>query len=199
MADMRARLRLIAVPAVVALASCATAPPAPSEMVAFDETLSICPRTSVANAPPTDETGAIRGYRPLLAVRGVSLARAPVRACLSSAYGPRLGGAGDFHDGIDLFTGAPRPIGAAAAGRVLRVGEERGYGLTVRIDHGEGVETLYAHLSAAAPISAGDRVVAGERIGATGRSGNASAVHLHFEIRVDGRTIDPLARPGAGA
>lgn len=201
------RASFIFLPVSLGLAACATTTTTPSsppstarDRVVLDKPLSVCRGTNVSNAPMAALSGEILGYQPFLEVRGIAVARAPVDACLSSAYGPRAGGAGSFHKGIDLYTGAPRPVGAAAGGRVRSLGDEGSYGLVLRLDHGDGVVTLYSHLSATASgLKPGDRVAAGERLGTTGRTGNASAVHLHFEILIDGRPVDPLARPAAGA
>lgn len=178
----------------LALASCATAPAprdggAPYSM----HNLRLCPGMNVSNSPSTQAGGVIADYSPLTVVHGVMLARAPVDACLSSAFGPRSGGAGSFHSGLDLFTGEPRNVLAGGDGRIVSVAERRGYGLTLDIDHGDGVTTRYAHLSALAPeIREGDRVLAGETIARTGKSGNATAIHLHYEILVGGQPRDPL-------
>lgn len=155
--------------------------------------LALCPRTNVTNAPPAGPDGKLVSYSPLIVIRSAMIARAPVDACLSSAFGPRRGGAGGFHDGIDLYTGSPRPVLAGGDGRITLIGEQRGYGLTIVISHGNGVSTRYAHLSSVAPdLRAGLRLTAGAVIARTGKSGNATAVHLHYEILIDGRPVDPL-------
>jgi murein DD-endopeptidase MepM/ murein hydrolase activator NlpD len=147
----------------------------------------------VSNAPATDGYRRILAYTPYTAIRNVVLARAPTAGCMSSAFGPRQGGAGAFHDGVDLYTGSPRFVAAGGDGRIVEAGTRRGYGLTVEIAHGRGVSTLYAHLSDLAPgVSEGAPIRAGAPVGRTGRSGNATAVHLHYEIRIDGRPVDPL-------
>lgn len=178
-----------------ALAACATAP-APSAGAPWSKhDLQLCPGMRVSNAPPVGANREIIAYSPLTVIRGVMLARAPVDACLSSAYGPRSGGAGSFHDGLDLYTRSPHPVLAGGDGRIASILQQRGYGLVIRIDHRNGVSTRYAHLSAIAPgLRAGAHVVAGEEIAQTGRTGNATAVHLHYEILVDGRPVDPLKR-----
>lgn len=177
----------------VALAACATAP-APSAGAPYSKhDLQVCPGMRVSNAPPVGSRGEITAYSPLTVIRGVMLARAPVDACLSSAYGPRSGGAGSFHDGLDLYTGSPRPVLAGGDGRIASILQQRGYGLVIEIDHRNGVSTRYAHLSAIAPgLRTGARVAGGEEIARTGRTGNATAVHLHYEILVDGRPVNPL-------
>lgn len=188
----RAIRKLQAVCLSTALASCATAPPHDGAPYSMHD-LRICPGMSVSNAPQTRGGGVIAGYSPITVVHGTMLARAPVDACLSSAFGRRKGGAGSFHDGIDLYTGAPRPVLAAGDGRLVSIREQRGYGLVVVIEHRGGVFTRYAHLSSVAPnLREGGRVAAGDVIARTGRSGNATAIHLHYEIIVDGSPRDPL-------
>lgn len=176
-----------------ALSSCATAPVRDGAVPYSAPSLSLCPGVSISNAPAAANTRQILSYTPLTHIRGVTLARAPVNACVSSAFGPRSGGAGSFHSGVDLYTGSPRPVFAGGSGLVISVGNQRGYGLTIEIRHENGITTRYAHLSAVAPeIREGARVSAGQTIARTGRSGNATAVHLHYEIHVEGRPHDPL-------
>lgn len=113
--------------------------------------------------------------------------------CLSSGFGPRRGGAGSLHKGIDIYTADERPIIAAASGRIDFVGVQRAFGRTIVITHKKGVATRYAHLSSFSKnIKAGSRITAGDIIGQTGKSGNASAVHLHYEILIDGKPVNPL-------
>jgi murein DD-endopeptidase MepM/ murein hydrolase activator NlpD len=173
------------------VAGCASAPKTSPYPAPYRADLSLCGGVSVSNAPATDSYRRIIGYTPFATIRGVVVARAPVDACVSSAYGPRRGGAGDIHEGLDLFTRAPAPAFSGAAGRVSYVGENAGWGLNIVIEHGAGIATRYAHLSSAS-VRRGDRLGAGVFIGMTGKSGNASAVHLHYEILVDGAPIDPL-------
>jgi murein DD-endopeptidase MepM/ murein hydrolase activator NlpD len=97
---------------------------------------------------------------------------------------------GHFHSGIDLAAPAGTPIAAAAAG-TARVGENpAGYGLYVVLDHGGGVATLYGHLEATR-LRTGDPVGAGETLGWVGSTGLSTGPHLHFEVRRDGRPVDP--------
>jgi murein DD-endopeptidase MepM/ murein hydrolase activator NlpD len=95
-----------------------------------------------------------------------------------------------FHRGIDLAAARGTPIYAPAAGEVVRVGRLGGYGNTVEIDHGNGVVTRYAHLHAYL-VKRGETVAPGERIGLMGRSGRTTGVHLHYEVLVDDRHVDP--------
>lgn len=113
---------------------------------------------------------------------------------LTSDYGPRrdpfTGGYG-WHGGVDLVAAYGAPILAAAPGVVTFVGWKSGYGHTVEVDHGRGFSTLYAHLTGRFPVSVGDRVERGDRIGALGNSGRSTGPHLHFEVLVNGETHDP--------
>lgn len=190
----RFRLSLFA---FLALGACATAPPRQAGEPWSAPSLDLCRGVSVSNAPAADGYSRILAYTPFTAVRDIVIARAPVAGCVSSAFGPRRGGAGTFHEGVDLFTGSPRPVVAGGDGRIVFAGDRRGYGLTVEIAHGRGVSTLYAHLSDLAPgVREGASVAAGATIGRSGRTGNATAVHLHYEVRVDGRPVDPLTAGG---
>jgi murein DD-endopeptidase MepM/ murein hydrolase activator NlpD len=155
--------------------------------------LHLCP-TNVTNAPSADRNGAISGFTQTLVVSGIAVARAPVAGCVSSGFGPRVtGGVVKFHNGIDLYTRTPQPIYAAADGVVEVAKSSNGYGQMILIRHGRGVKTRYAHLSSYSPhIRVGARIRAGEAIGLTGSTGNATAVHLHYEIIVDGVAMNPL-------
>ncbi len=183
----------LTIAAALALEACATAPTRRAGTPWSQSALALCPGTIIANAPAADGYRRILAYTPFMRVRGVVIARAPASGCVSSAFGPRSGGAGAFHEGVDLYTGGVREVSAGASGRVTGAGERRGYGLTVEIDHAAGISTLYAHLSDIAPgVREGARLQAGATIGRTGKSGNATAIHLHYEVLVDRRPIDPL-------
>jgi len=95
------------------------------------------------------------------------------------------------HQGIDIAGVMGQGIGAAAAGRVLWAGTRQGYGKMVVIDHGGGLTTRYAHLRRVL-VEVDDLVEAGDRIAEVGRSGNARGPHLHFEVRLEGRPVDPV-------
>jgi len=160
----------------------------------FNADLAICRGMGVSNAPALDSAMRVVGYEPLAVVNGVPLARAPVEACVSSGFGPRRGGASSFHYGVDLYTRTPAPIYSAGQGVVESVATMRGYGRTVVIRHNSRVKTRYAHLSSyAKDLTVGARVRRGAFLGKTGASGNATAVHLHYEIILDGKRRDPLA------
>jgi biotin carboxyl carrier protein len=102
------------------------------------------------------------------------------------------------HEGIDLAAPYGTPVVAPAAGTVERVTQQTGYGLVLEIDHGNGVETKYAHLSRVL-VHVGQRVTRGEPIAAIGNSGLSTGPHLHYEVHVNGKVVDPLTYvlPGA--
>ncbi|WP_247713728.1 M23 family metallopeptidase [Qipengyuania sphaerica] len=95
-----------------------------------------------------------------------------------------------MHNGIDFRGAIGSPIYAAAKGRVSFVGWKGGYGKTVEITHGNGLMTRYAHLSRF-NAKVGDRVAAGERIAGMGSTGRSTGSHLHFEVRINGRPVNP--------
>ena len=112
---------------------------------------------------------------------------------VTSAFGPRIhpiDGTHDFHTGVDLRAPQGAPILAALDGVVRSAGPRGGYGNAVEIDHGGGVTTLYAHASALS-VRPGDVVEAGESLGKVGQTGKATGPHLHFEVRAQGKAIDP--------
>jgi peptidoglycan hydrolase-like protein with peptidoglycan-binding domain len=113
----------------------------------------------------------------------------PFRGPLGSLFGPRGDG---FHAGIDVVAAAGAPVVAAAPGRVVWAGYRAGgWGLLVTIAHGDGVRTMYAHLSRVT-VRVGERVGVGARVGRVGATGDATGPHLHFEVRLRGAAVDPL-------
>jgi murein DD-endopeptidase MepM/ murein hydrolase activator NlpD len=95
-----------------------------------------------------------------------------------------------FHAGVDIRAAYGQEVPAAGDGRVIFAGEQRGYGTTVVVQHGAGLQTRYAHLSALG-VREGDQVIDGQTIGRVGQSGRATGPHLHFELTRDGQRIDP--------
>ena len=111
----------------------------------------------------------------------------PVSGIVTSGFGYRWG---RLHAGIDISAPAGTRVVAAASGSVVYAGSMGGYGNIVVIDHGGGLATAYAHLSAI--WTGGGHVSQGQGIGAVGCTGSCTGNHLHFEVRVNGQPVDPL-------
>lgn len=113
----------------------------------------------------------------------------PVNGTLNSRFGPRWG---SFHSGIDIGAAYGTGVVAAASGQVVLASYSGyGYGNYIIVRHGDGSETLYAHLSSIW-VSLGQYVEQGEIIGAVGCTGWCTGPHLHFEVRIGGSPVDPL-------
>jgi murein DD-endopeptidase MepM/ murein hydrolase activator NlpD len=103
----------------------------------------------------------------------------------------RPGDPAESHPGIDIAVPAGTPVRAAGGGTVAAAGMDQDYGLFVLLRHPDGYETMYGHASRLV-VGEGDNVGAGQVIALTGSSGRSTAPHLHFEIRRDGKSLDPL-------
>lgn len=148
------------------------------------------PARATAAAPRRGVAGAA-GQDVDSVTSAVRLAQAfvwPARGRLTSRFGWR---ARRHHDGIDI--GAPRgaPITAARDGVVTFSGRYYSYGKTVIINHGSGLQTLYGHASTLL-VRAGDRVSKGQVIARVGSTGRSTGPHVHFEVRVNGRPVNPM-------
>lgn len=120
----------------------------------------------------------------------------PASGPTTDVYGPRpvrpLPGVGAFHYGTDIGAGCLAPVFAATSGVVHAAGAVGSYGNWILIDHGEGVQTGYAHLADDETlVNVGDRVGAGQQIGRVGSTGLSTGCHTHVEVRVGGLRIDP--------
>lgn len=123
-------------------------------------------------------------------------AEKPVRqAEFTSGFGVRsdpFKGYAAMHAGIDLSGPYGTPIYATADGSVSTAGwNSGGYGNLIKIDHGRGIETRYGHLSRIA-VRPGDRINRGQLIGYMGSTGRSTGSHLHYEVRIDGRAVNPI-------
>ena len=171
--------------------------------------LGLNPRLILARGDDaTAQGGPLLGLDPSLAALGRSLARMAALEqglaavphnlpasleYISSGFGYRsdpFTGEAAFHSGLDFRGPVGAPIYAAAAGRVSFAGVKSGYGNCLEIDHGNGMVTRYAHMSAFR-AHVGQAVAAGEAIGAIGSSGRSTGPHLHFEVRIDDRPVNP--------
>ena len=124
---------------------------------------------------------------------GGSMFILPMKGKLTSGYGYRrhpMGGSRRHHNGMDIAAPYGTRVQAAASGRVIRVSYNGGLGRYVQIRHADGFETVYGHLSRQL-VSVGDIVEQGQTIGREGSTGQSTGPHLHFEIRKDGRALNP--------
>jgi murein DD-endopeptidase MepM/ murein hydrolase activator NlpD len=119
---------------------------------------------------------------------GTGSFQTPTRGYISSRFGPRWG---TIHRGLDIAAPTGTPIVASDSGKVTYAGyNSGGYGYMVKISHGNGFETLYAHCSQLY-VNVGDVVSAGDTIGAVGSTGNSTGPHLHFEVIQNGTKVNP--------
>jgi murein DD-endopeptidase MepM/ murein hydrolase activator NlpD len=118
----------------------------------------------------------------------------PVQGSITSTFGFRIGprtGKLERHTGWDIAIDAGTPADATGAGKVLTAGwSSVGYGLHVVIDHGNGLKTLYGHLSKL-EVAEGDEIALGQTVGLVGSTGNSTGPHLHYEVRLDDVAVDP--------
>lgn len=120
--------------------------------------------------------------------------RSPINAAFnSSSYGWRIdpfNGNKAFHEGLDFSADTGAPIYAAAGGIVSTAEHTSDYGNIVKVDHGSGLETRYAHASKLM-VKVGDRVEKGQIVALVGTTGRSTGPHLHYEIRLNGNALDP--------
>jgi murein DD-endopeptidase MepM/ murein hydrolase activator NlpD len=120
---------------------------------------------------------------------------APARGILTSGYGMRrdpLTGARAFHQGVDIAAAPGQAVRATADGLVVRAGNLGGLGRAVVIVHGFGTTTRYGHL-ARLTVTPGQELRRGDVIGYVGNTGRSTGYHLHYEVHVDGRPVDPAS------
>jgi len=118
----------------------------------------------------------------------------PVIGWTTSEFGYRVSpftGQREFHRGIDIATEIGKPVVAPADGAISRIGEERGMGNLLEINHGNGLVTVYGHLLNRGDVKRGQKVKRGDIIGYIGNSGRSTGPHLHYGICKDGIYIDP--------
>jgi murein DD-endopeptidase MepM/ murein hydrolase activator NlpD len=131
-----------------------------------------------------EERGNIVAYTPIIR---------PAEGVISSRFGYRVSpftGVREFHNGLDIANRRNTEIIATADGRISFVGQSRGFGRLVVIDHGHGLTTRYAHLEEVV-IKHGEPVKRGETIAYMGNSGRSTGTHLHYEVRLNGVPVNP--------
>ena len=141
----------------------------------------------------------LRALDRLMSRAGKALAslpsRWPVLGPINSAFGRRLSpwaGSSEFHSGVDIGARIGTPVYAAAPGTVVETGHQGDHGLTVVIDHGREIQTHYGHLSRIS-VKNGQPVQRGAVVGFTGNTGRSTGPHLHYEVLVKGRPVNPRA------
>ncbi len=142
----------------------------------------------------TDRLAALAAATPTVIPDITILTAQPIPEVLSSGYGWRddpIRHTWKFHGGTDFPSDPGTPVDVAGDGVVSFAGRQGGYGNVIYVDHGGGVVTLYGHLRRI-ETKKGATVAAGERIGQVGSTGRATGPHLHFEVRLDGRPVDPV-------
>lgn len=151
-------------------------------------------------APDTRRANRILNQMDRLNLYRIAAQKAPFATPVKSAYrftsgfGPRRDpktGGRRLHKGVDFAASTGTPIYATADGVVVSAGWSSGYGRLVKIQHEFGIETRYAHLSRMR-VKVGQRVSRGEQIGGMGASGRVTGVHLHYEVRVGGKAVNPM-------
>ena len=133
----------------------------------------------------TAYSGSVSGMSEAKVNLGVSLIR-PVSGVITTRFGRSSSG----HRGLDIATSTGTPIKAAAGGKVTVAGWNNSYGYMIKVSHGNGVETVYAHCSKLL-VSKGQTVSQGQVIAKIGSTGYSTGPHLHFEVRVNGTLYNP--------
>ena len=147
----------------------------------------------------TEQGEYLRALDRLMARAGKALAalpsRWPVRGGVNSEFGNRLSPwtrVTEFHSGLDINARPRTPVRAPAGGTVTFAGTQEQYGITITLDHGQDVRSIYGHLAQVA-VKQGERVQRGQVIAYTGNTGRSSGPHLHYEILVKGHSVNPRA------
>lgn len=150
---------------------------------------------SIHMDPSLGERAALSGFGGM-EVAGINMPDMwPILGPITSGFGEREdpiigGGEGEFHKGVDIGSPDGTPVHAPADGRVVKAGPGTGYGREIEIDHGNGIVTVYGHLSGY-NVTVGEQVVKGQVIGFVGHSGRTTGSHLHYEVQVHGAAVNP--------
>jgi len=161
----------------------------PLELLATSSDGSIDPRFERLGLSLARMEALERGLASIPQVTPTSLAQTKI----SSGYGYRrdpFNGGGAMHSGLDFKGPYGAPIYSAAAGEVTFAGWRGGYGKTIEVTHGNGMMTRYAHMSRF-HSNLGQKVDAGDLIGAIGSTGRSTGPHLHFEVRINNQAVNP--------
>ena len=142
-------------------------------------------KTNIIEKLDIDTTEAISN------VNGIKIATLPVIGTISSRYGVSSSIRSSTHTGLDIAAKTGTPIKVIAKGKVTFAAESGSYGKLVKVDHGNGIETWYAHTSKMY-VKSGQEVKAGDVIAAVGNTGNSTGPHLHLEIRINGQHVNNI-------
>lgn len=123
-------------------------------------------------------------------INGIKIATLPISGTISSRYGAVSNIRSSTHTGLDIAASIGTPIKVVANGTVTFAAYNGSYGYLVKVDHGNGVETWYAHTSKMY-VTADQEVKAGDVIAAVGNTGNSTGPHLHLEVRINGQHVNP--------
>ena len=123
-------------------------------------------------------------------INGIKIATLPVSGTISSRYGVSSSIRSSKHTGLDIAANQGTQIKVVADGTVTCASYSGSYGYLVKVDHGNGVETWYAHTSKMY-VKEGQEVKAGDVIALVGSTGNSTGPHLHFEVRINGEHVNP--------
>ena len=123
-------------------------------------------------------------------IKGINLSALPVSGRISSRFGVSSSIRSGAHTGLDIACDKGTNIKVVSSGKVIFAEENGAYGNLIKVDHGNGIETWYAHCDKII-AKVGDKVKAGDIIGKVGSTGNSTGPHLHLEIRVNGTAINP--------
>ena len=160
--------------------------------------LSILDELDQLTAVVTEEGDSLRTLERFIGKAGKVLAslpsRWPVRGPVNSDFGgrssPWLSSSSEFHSGLDIGATRGTAVFAPAPGTVVFAGQHAEYGVTLVIDHGNDIKTLYGHLTKVT-VAQDQKVQRGQPIGLTGNTGRSSGPHLHYEIQVKGQPVNP--------
>lgn len=137
----------------------------------------------------------LRAYETILRARQMMPSLWPVEGNLTDRFGGRRdpfgSGVAEFHAGQDIAAVWGTPVVAAASGKVSFAGWQSGYGQIVIIDHGDGLSTRYGHLSETL-VQAGETIERGRAVGRVGSTGRSTGPHLHYEVRINEKAVNPL-------
>lgn len=123
-------------------------------------------------------------------INGIKIATLPISGTISSRYGAVSSIRSSAHTGLDIAASIGTPIKVVADGKVISAEYSGSYGNLVKVDHGNGVETWYAHTKKMY-VKVGQEVKAGDIIATVGNTGNSTGPHLHIEVRINGQHVNP--------